>query len=299
MQVLDDVYPSRGDSRPRRIERMDPVVHGIPGRGGPLDVAQVEQYARDGFLVVPSLFSPVEVAELNAALTDWVQSEAVLGLPETIAEPGSDAVRSVFRVHDLHPLFHRLACDPRLRDAARQILGGEVYIHQSRVNLKPGFRGKEFYWHSDFETWHMEDGMPRMRALSVSLTLTDNYHVNGPLMLIPGSHMVYISCVGGTPEHHYRESLKKQEYGVPDEHSLAELAARGGIEAPVGPAGMAVFFDCNTMHGSSSNISPYPRHNVFFVYNSVENRLRDPYCGRPPRPEYIATRTGAPILDGR
>ena len=52
---------------------------------------------------------------------------------------------------------------------AEQILGSQVYIHQSRVNLKPGFKGKEFYWHSDFETWHIEDGMPRMRALSCSI----------------------------------------------------------------------------------------------------------------------------------
>ncbi len=299
MQVIDDVYPSRVDTRPRRIERVDPVVHGASGTGGPLDVEQVERYARDGFLVVPALFSATEISALNAALMNWVQSDAVHGLPETIMEPDGGAVRSVFRVHDLHPLFHQLACDHRLRDAARQILGSEVYIHQSRVNLKPGFRGKEFYWHSDFETWHTEDGMPRMRALSVSLALTDSHHVNGPLMLIPRSHLVYVSCVGETPEDHYKESLRRQEYGVPDEHNLTELAAKGGVEAPVGPAGTAVFFDCNTMHGSNSNISPYPRRNVFLVYNSVENRLREPYCGRGPRPEYVATRTGVPDPDLR
>jgi ectoine hydroxylase len=44
------------------------------------------------------------------------------------------------------------------------------------------------------------------------------------------------------------------------------------------------------MHGSNSNITPYPRRNVFFVYNSVENRLLDPFCGLAPRPEHIATR---------
>jgi hypothetical protein len=43
---------------------------------------------------------------------------------------------------------------------ARQLLGSDVYVHQSRVNFKPGFNGQDFYWHSDFETWHAEDGMP-------------------------------------------------------------------------------------------------------------------------------------------
>jgi ectoine hydroxylase len=196
----------------------------------------------------------------------------------------------VFRVHELHPRFGRLARDPRLADAARQILGSDVYMHQSRVNLKPGFTGKEFYWHSDFETWHVEDGMPRMRALSVSLALTDNHPFNGPLMLIPGSHRVYVACVGATPEDHYKHSLKKQEYGVPDPQSLTALATEHGIETPIGPAGSAVFFDCNTMHGSNSNISPFPRSNVFFVYNSLANRVQDPFCGLAPRPEHIATR---------
>src|SRR3546814_19751740 len=72
------------------------------------------------------------------------------------------------------------------------------YIHQSRLNYKPGFKGKEFYWHSDFETWHVEDGMPRMRALSMSVLLAENTPHNGPLMLIPGSHQSFLTCVGET-----------------------------------------------------------------------------------------------------
>ena len=68
------------------------------------------------------------------------------------------------------------------------------------------------------------------------------------------------------------------------------LTEQGGIAAPTGPAGSAVFFDCNTMHGSNGNITPYPRSNAFFVYNSVENTLQDPFCGLKPRPEHIATR---------
>lgn len=299
MQVIEDVYPSRVEDHPRLIERSDPVVHGA-GAPGPLDPAQVEQYDRDGFLAVPSLFSAAEAAAIDVALADWSRSGEVATLPEAITEPASGALRSIFRVHDLHPAFHALAMDPRLRDAARQILGSDVYLHQSRVNLKPGFSGKDFYWHSDFETWHVEDGMPRMRALSVSLALTENYSVNGPLMLIPGSHRHYVACVGRTPENHYEASLKKQEYGVPDTDSLATLVGRGGrIDAPIGPPGTAVFFDCNTMHGSNSNITPYPRRNVFFVFNSVDNRLQDPFCGLAPRPEYIATRAGIPVPDYR
>jgi ectoine hydroxylase len=297
MPVMTDVYPSRVETGPQLLDRADPVVYGDASVPGPLSDEQLAAYAEQGFLVLPSLFSREEAAVLDAALLEWTASPDVQGLEETIVEPGGRAVRSVFRVHALHDAFGRLARDARLAGAARQILGSLVYLHQSRVNLKPGFSGKDFYWHSDFETWHVEDGMPRMRALSVSLALTENYAFNGPLMVMPRSHMLYVSCVGATPAGHYKDSLRKQEYGVPDHDSLRRLAARGGIEAPVGPPGTAVFFDCNTMHGSNSNITPYPRRNVFFVYNSVENQLLDPFCGLAPRPEHIATRRAVEPLE--
>jgi ectoine hydroxylase len=299
MPVLEDVYPSRRGDHPEFIDRIDPVVYGTPDTPGPLTSAQLASYAENGFLAIPSLFDPQEIEQLDSEILAWTGSPEIQGMEGTIVEPGSHAVRSVFQVHQRHPLFGRLARDLRLLDAARQILGGGVYMHQSRVNLKPGFSGKEFYWHSDFETWHVEDGMPRMRALSVSLALTENYPFNGPLMLIPRSHYRYVSCVGETPADHYKQSLRKQEYGVPDPESLRALTDRGGIAAPVGPAGTAVFFDCNTMHGSNSNITPYPRRNVFFVYNSVENRLQEPFCGLAPRPEHIASRVLAEALEFR
>ena len=287
--VLDDLYPSRANDEPESRDRIDPVVH----PGGPVDdrltADDLRLYETGGYLS-QQVLSRQEVGQLTAEVDALARAVQSRGAEEVVTETGSDVVRSVFRVHELSPVFDRLARDPRLLNVARQILGSEVYLHQSRVNLKPGFVGKEFYWHSDFETWHVEDGMPRMRALSVSVALTDNYPFNGPLMLIPGSHTTYVACVGETPRDHYRQSLKKQEYGVPDPGTLERLARHGGIAVPTGPAGSAVFFDCNTMHGSNSNISPFPRTNVFFVYNSVENTLTDPFCGLPPRPEHISAR---------
>jgi ectoine hydroxylase len=289
MPVIEDLYPSRVSGRPQLAERSDPVLYS-GGPAGCLSSDDAAFYEKNGFLFLERLFQPDEVQRLNQELRRLTSSSEIRNREECITEPGSDVVRSIFRVHQLSEVFDWLSRDTRLLDVARQILGSEVYIHQSRVNLKPGFRGKDFYWHSDFETWHMEDGMPRMRALSVSIALTENYAFNGPLMVIPGSHTTYVACVGQTPENHYRQSLQKQEYGVPDHASLKRLTDQGGIVAPTGPAGSAVFFDCNTMHGSNSNITPYARSNVFFVYNSVENKLEVPFCGLKPRPGHIAAR---------
>ena len=290
---ITDLYESRVERDAAIITRREPIVHRDDAdyvAPEVLSAGQLEGYERDGFLFLPDFFSAREVAVLLAEVDSMAKDPKLAGREEVIVEPESKAVRSIFMVHRLNKLMGNLARDARLAGIAQQILDSDVYIHQSRVNIKPQFEGKEFYWHSDFETWHVEDGMPGMRALSCSILLTDNNAVNGPLMLIPGSHAYFISCVGETPDDHYKQSLRRQEYGVPDNDSLRMLTANAGIRAIEGAAGSVVFFDCNTMHGSNSNISHHPRTNIFMVYNSVHNRLADPQFGLKPRPECIAAR---------
>ncbi|HLU68950.1 MAG TPA: ectoine hydroxylase [Kofleriaceae bacterium] len=288
-----DPYRSRGSDRWELAERCDPVVWGT-GAPGPLSGEQIAEYRDRGFLVFPRLFAANEVAALLAE-TERMAAAADRSRDDVIVEPGGDAVRSIFRMHRDSAMIRALAADPRLAGAARQILGGEVYIHQSRVNFKPAFEGEPFPWHSDFETWHVEDGMPRPRALSASLLLTDNTEHNGPLLVVPGSHHRYVRCAGETPPDHFKSSLRRQEIGVPPREALTRLAADRGVASCTGPAGTVVLFDCNLMHGSGGNITPLPRHNVFLVYNSVENPLAPPFGGTAPRPDFLAERDPVPL----
>lgn len=285
-----DIYPSRQGGEATLVDRQDPVVYSDQVAGAPLLPKQTRAYAADGFLSLDHLFDEDEVRRLVEERDRLRNAYDASDSETVIVEPRSKAVRSIFEVHKISDVFARLACDSRLVDVAEYLLGDKVYIHQSRLNYKPGFFGKEFYWHSDFETWHVEDGMPRMRALSVSISLTDNLDINGPLMLISRSHMQFVSCAGETPENHYQESLRRQEYGVPDPAMLRKLVNKGDIQSAIGAAGGATFFDCNTMHGSNSNISPFARSNVFIVYNSVENRVGAPFGPAKPRPGFLAER---------
>lgn len=286
--TVTDPYESRTGSRPEIASRQDPVLWNRAA-AGPLGRDQLEHYEKNGFLVMPRLFSQAEIARLLADM-ERLAAAADPTRDDVIVEPESQAVRSLFRLHTSSDVIRTLAADPRLAGAARQILGSEVYIHQSRVNFKPAFEGKAFQWHSDFETWHVEDGMPRMHALSMSILLTRNTEHNGPLLVLPGSHLRYIRCVGETPPEHFKQSLRKQAYGVPDRDSLTQLAAEADIVSCIGDAGTVVMFDCNLMHGSSANITPLPRHNVFLCYNSVDNQLVEPFGGMPARPLFLAER---------
>ncbi|AOS61239.1 ectoine hydroxylase [Actinoalloteichus hymeniacidonis] len=298
MTVVDvetgDLYPTRVGDKPSLISRQDPVVW-PSNESGPIDQRTLASYDEKGYLTVDGLLTPAEVQQFWQELMDLTNDAGVKADERTIVEKSSDEVRSIFEVHKISSAIGKLATDPRVLDRARQIVGSDVYIHQSRVNLMPGYRGTGFYWHSDFETWHAEDGMPRMRAVSMSIALTDNYPFNGGLMLMPGAHRTFVSCVGETPEDNYKASLKAQKIGVPDEDSITKLAAEHGIDQFTGSAGSALMFDSNSMHGSGNNITPFPRSNIFLVFNSVENTLQDPYGAAAPRPTFVADRAFVPV----
>lgn len=276
-----DLYPTRGAAEvltPRR----DPVVWG--------DAPGLESYDRDGFLVEPELLGDDEVAVYRRELDRLVADPAVRSDARAIVESKSATVRSVFEVHRISEVFAQLVRDERVVGRAREILGSDVYVHQSRINVKPGFGASGFYWHSDFETWHAEDGLPRMRTVSVSIALTENHDTNGGLMIMPGSHRTFLGCAGATPKDNYKRSLQMQDAGTPSDEALTSLADAHGIRLFTGRAGSATWFDCNAMHGSGDNITPYPRSNVFIVFNSVENAAVEPFAAPVRRPEFIGAR---------
>ena len=296
---MEDLYPTRGTTG-TLIERQDPVVcWQSAGNLPPSDRERLERFERDGYLFAPGLF-PAAVTGSLLGEAERLRALAVQDKPENaFFESGTNTLRSLFAVHQACETFAAVCEDARILALVRAILGDDVYVHQSRLNYKPAFCGREFYWHSDFETWHAEDGMPRMRALSLSISLTPTLATNGPLMIVPGSHRTFISCAGATPADHFRESLVKQRVGTPDEATVERFARSRGIKAPTGAAGSAVFFDCNVLHGSNGNITPFPRTNLFVVYNAVSNALEPPFAASAPRPEFVGARAHVEALPRR
>lgn len=289
-----DLYPTRGATEVL-TERQDPVVWSEPGTQGPFAAAELSAFDRDGFFQVDELIPENEVGNYQAELDRLTLDPAMRADQRSIVEPRTQEIRSIFEVHKISEVFAKLAADPRVVGRARQILGSDVYIHQSRINVKPGFGASGFYWHSDFETWHAEDGLANMRTVSVSIALTENYAYNGSLLLMPGSHRTFLGCEGATPKDNYKRSLQMQDAGIPSDEALIKLSGKYGISQWVGAAGSAVLFDCNTMHGSGDNITPFPRSNVFFVFNSVENTAQEPFAAPVRRPEYIGATDFTPV----
>ena len=254
---------------------------------------QIQDYRRDGYLLLPALFSQAEVQ----AMKDQLPAVFAEDSPARVMEKESGVVRSVYDSHRTHEVFARMVRDPRLLVPAQRLLDDEVYVHQFKINAKLAFRGEVWEWHQDYIFWRNEDGMPTENVVTVALFLDDVTEFNGPLLFVPGSQR------GGVIEPRARRDAGEGEeswkadvsatlsYTV-QQDTLAELVSEGGITAPKGPAGSVLFFDGNVVHGSAPNMSPFDRMLALVTYNAVSNA---PAPREKPRPEFLCSRDFTPV----
>ncbi|HZH26104.1 MAG TPA: phytanoyl-CoA dioxygenase family protein [Azospirillaceae bacterium] len=240
-----------------------------------LNAQQLAQYDRDGFLVIPGVFTPAEVDLLRAESVEVFEHHR----PEIWREKNG-APRTAFGCHRYSELFRALTTDARLHDPVQQIFGEPIYIHQFKVNPKVAFDGDPFPWHQDFATWHPDDGMPEPRAMNIAIFLDDVGPSNGALMFVPGSHklgMIHAPDVNG------RRWMTRADVE-------RVIKSQDDIAIPSGKAGSVLLFHGNSVHGSAGNITPLPRRILYVTYSAVSNHLRN-----PKRAEFIAHHDFTPV----
>ena len=226
-----------------------------------LSGAQLERFERDGFLVLPELFSKDEVAALRARLAALFAADD----PANIVEKNSGEVRTAMSLHLRDPIFAKLVRHPRLVEPALQILGQDLYIQQVKVNVKAAFTGEVWQWHYDFATHHGEDDVPEPLALNLHVFLDPVTEINGPLYFIPGSHQ------HGAAPATLDTATTSYPLWVVERDTVRALAHETGLVAATGPAGTALIFGDLLVHASPGNISPYDRRIFSLILNPVAN----------------------------
>jgi ectoine hydroxylase len=246
-----------------------------------LTPSQLARFQEDGFLVLPNLFSPGEVAVLRtAAARVFAQDD-----PANVREKLSGEVRTAMGLHLRHEVFARLVRHPRFVEPAMQLLGDDrLYIQQVKINTKAAFDGEVWQWHYDFATHHGEDGVPEPRALNLHVFLDNVVEFNGPLYFIPGSHKA------GPAPTHLDTATTSYPLWVVDRDTVRRLAAARGLFSATGRAGTALIFGDCLVHGSPPNLSPWERRIFSLILNPIANAYT-----KTERPDYKHHRDLTPV----
>lgn len=236
----------------------------------PLTSDVLAAYHDRGFLVQPQAFVFDEIA--------WVRDEARVvalrrgqagrtqaGDPWASNNGVSEApAGTTYGAHLGEPAFRKLAAHPRLVGVARELLGEDVYVHQSRLISRFAETGADVAWRRDFTSWSAVDGIKAPHLVTAAIVLGD---------LDPSEPVLHVAA---------------------GSHRVGELGARDdgggslGVWAPVG----SVIFTHGNLAYSLNRRGDRRSPPLFLVsYNALSNPP-----ARARRDEAFATAHAAPIV---
>ncbi|MGH8428317.1 MAG: phytanoyl-CoA dioxygenase family protein [Gammaproteobacteria bacterium] len=292
MFAHDDIYPTRGIQE-RLTERKDPILYGWDYSPKKLTETQLVHYERHGFVAIPAIFSTLEVACFNDAINRIAKRKREKGAYWKEKIPPGES-ESLFFTDQAGMIFQDLVRERRILDGVMQILGGPVYLHRSRIHVENGEEGSSYPWHSAFESWHAEDGIPRMRGVEAWIMLNESSPAAGSLRVLSKSHQIYAATRNESSVYDDGQSI--WEFGRLSLETLERLLQFGELTDVYGSAGTLVICDCNLLYGSAKGLELQRRATAMFSYNSMENLpAEQPFAAEDFRPEPIVCRGVVPL----
>ena len=245
-----------------------------------LNENQLKEIDEKGYLILPDWFSDEEVKNIRKEMITVFNEKT----EANIIEKSSGEVRTATGLHLRSKIFDDLTRHPKFFEPAKQIRGNNLYIQQTKINVKAAFTGEVWPWHYDFATHSGEDGVPKPLALNLHVFLDDVTEFNGPLFFIPKSHKY-----GSAPSKLDTVTTSYPLWTV-DQKTVKKLVNENGIVSARGKAGTVVIFVDNLVHGSAHNMSPLDRAIFSAILNPCDNAQT-----KFARPEYKHGRDFKPI----
>ncbi len=209
---------------------------------------QIEQWQRDGYLLVIGLFETAEIDELREHFMR-MQAEALdetsplrqYYQPKSLDEADGDMLQHYPRVmhpHRFDELSMKQMLDARVGAVLESLMGAEPIAAQSMFYFKPmGARGQAL---------HQDNFYLNVRpstCVAAWLAIDDADPENGGMNVVPRSHEGGVLCPQMAD---MTQSFTTEDVGVP-----------AGLEAVPArmKAGDVLFFGGETIHGSTPNSS--------------------------------------------
>jgi hypothetical protein len=158
-----------------------------------------------------------------------------------------NAIRNIMELPLFAPEFAELICHDRLLDILEAVFEStEFHFHNYKCIIKAPRVSSAFCWHRDLP--YLRHSTPNL--ITAMLCVDPMTRTNGATVVYPGTHLISAA------------EVKDEDRDIPE----SQLPA--GVE-PVTiecPAGSAVLFHVNIIHGGGPNRSPVPRRNIIGIW---------------------------------
>lgn len=224
-----------------------------------LSPEQVDQFHRDGFLVVRSMYSPEETAAISAWTDEVAARPEVPGKYMMYFENSqTDGSRILCRIENFVPYhegFSKLITARRMQQAVSELFGEEAVLFKDKINFKlPG--GDGFKEHQDVQAGWDDYANIHITAM---IAIDETNEANGSLEMIAGMHRKGVLGSMWAP-------LTDEDTGGAD------------YVAVHCQPGDAVFFDSFAPHRSQPNRTNKARRVLYITYNKrSEGDSREQY----------------------
>ena len=215
---------------------------------------QVESYFQQGFTMIngavtrEQLIRLREIVDSIVAKAEFVvRSNDIYDLEESHT-PDTPRVRRIKQPVERDPFFWELIRDRNVIGPVKQLIGSDLRLIGSKLNMKSAEFGAPVEWHQDwaFYPYTNED------LLAIGIMLDDVTATNGPLQVIPGSHR------GPIYDHHSDGFFVGAiDIAGTDIDTATSVALTGS-------AGSMTIHHVRAVHGSALNVSGHPRRVLFY-----------------------------------
>jgi ectoine hydroxylase-related dioxygenase (phytanoyl-CoA dioxygenase family) len=224
-----------------------------------LSIAQIENYNKDGFLLLKNFFTKEEVNKMySTAVTDDVMRKNALDLND---QTGKKTKLSLWFTPG-NDVFGYMTRSERMIKAITPLLDSDApvcHFHSKLMQKEPKVGGA-WEWHQDYGYWYKNQFMFPDQLISVMVALTPANKANGCLQVIKGSH-----------------KLGRVNHGFAGEQVGADLVFVENALKTMPliycelEAGDALIFHSNLLHRSEANLSDHPRWSIISCYCSQSN----------------------------
>lgn len=214
-----------------------------------LSSQQLDEFRRDGFVIIPRMYSAVEIAQVSQWVDELVARQPKLGeemvyYEDSILKPGTKILSRIEKFADYHEGLRSFIRSERMSRCAEEFLGEPALLFKEKINFKmPG--GAGFAPHQDIQPgWDAYADY----FISVLVTIDKSTVANGCLELSAGHHRR--GLIGRKWKPLEGDELKGVEF----------------TKYPMEPGDVA-FFDCFVPHQSQPNLTGKPRRNLYLTFS--------------------------------